>query len=107
MIRNSWKDKGISDDLLKSFWRRLWALETPETIKVGCGFLATRWYRYVSGWVPMVVSLTISYVDTLWNQSLIVSGTVQSRLAFGLVTRSLRIVAACGVGMLCGVPYRV
>ena len=23
LTRNSWKDKGISDDLLKSFWRRL------------------------------------------------------------------------------------
>ena len=34
MIRNSWKDKGISDDLMKSFWRRLWALDMPEKIKV-------------------------------------------------------------------------
>ena len=30
MIRNSWKDKGISDDDLRSFWRRLWALDMPE-----------------------------------------------------------------------------
>ena len=33
-IRNSKKDKGISDDLLKLFWRRLWALDTPKKIKV-------------------------------------------------------------------------
>ena len=28
-IHNSWKDKGISDDVMKSFWRRLWALDMP------------------------------------------------------------------------------
>ena len=34
MIHNSSKDKGILDDLLKSFWRRLWALDMLEKIKV-------------------------------------------------------------------------
>ena len=42
-IRNSWKDKGISDDLLKSFWRRLWALDTSEKIKVWFGVKAWEW----------------------------------------------------------------
>ena len=32
-IRNSWKDKGISGDDLKSFWRRKWALDMLEKIK--------------------------------------------------------------------------
>ena len=32
--RNSGGDKGISDDLLKLFWKRLWALDMPEKIKV-------------------------------------------------------------------------
>ena len=31
---NSWKDKGISHDFPKSFWRRLWVLDTLEKIKV-------------------------------------------------------------------------
>ena len=31
---NCWRDKGISYDLLKSFWRRLWASDMPEKIKV-------------------------------------------------------------------------
>ena len=31
---NSWKDKDISYDLLKSFWRRLWALDMLEKIKI-------------------------------------------------------------------------
>ena len=33
-IRNGWKNKGVSDDLLKSFWRRLYVLDTLEKIKV-------------------------------------------------------------------------
>ena len=33
MIHNSWKDKGISNDNLQSFWTRLWALDTLEKIK--------------------------------------------------------------------------
>ena len=31
---NSWRDKGISDDFLKPFWWRLWALDMLEKIKV-------------------------------------------------------------------------
>ena len=27
--RNNWRDKGISDDLLKSSWRRLWVFDMP------------------------------------------------------------------------------
>ena len=33
-IHNSWKDKGISNDLLNLFWMRVWALDRPEKIKV-------------------------------------------------------------------------
>ena len=32
--RNSWKDKGLLHDFLKSFWRKLWVLDTPKKIKV-------------------------------------------------------------------------
>ena len=32
--RNSKRDKGIYVDLLKSFWRRLWAFDIPEKIKL-------------------------------------------------------------------------
>ena len=48
--RNSWRDKGIFDDLLKSFWRRLWAFNMPKKIKLWLWLLSHK-AIHVEGWL--------------------------------------------------------
>ena len=89
---NCWRDKGISDDLLKSFWRRLWASDMPEKIKVWFWLLSHKaipvgeWMRSRGGEAGCTLcghSLE-SIPHCFWN-------------CVSIWGRSLRIVAACGV----------
>ena len=105
-IHNSWKDKGISGDLLKSFWRRLWVLDTLEKIKVWLCLLSHK-AVHIGKWLSSrVVRLAVSYVRMLWNQSLNVSRIVHRRLAFAVEASKSRQLAVW-MGTLYGVPYRV
>ena len=95
LTRNSWKDKGISDDLLKSFWRRLWAFDMPEKIKLWWWLLSHKavpvgeWLRCRGGEAGCKICghPLESIPHCFWNCG----------EAINIWGRSLRIVAACGV----------
>ena len=108
--RNSWRDKGISDDLLKSFWRGLWAFDMPEKIKLWLWLLSHKAIhvgerlRCCGGEAGCKIcghSLE-SIPHCFWNCA----------EAIRIWSRYLRIVATCGVngsvvwGSLQGLKYR-
>ena len=74
----------MSDVLLKSFWRRLWAFDMPKKRKLWLRLLSHKAIPVGDGLGVMVGRLAARYLDTLWNRFLIVFGTVQRRLAFGV-----------------------
>ena len=95
MIRNSWKDKGISNDDLRSFWRRLWALDTPKILKPWLWLLSHKAVP-VGEWLSSRGHETScklcghaleSISHCFWNCT----------EAISIWSRSLRIVAAYGV----------
>ena len=95
MIRNRWKDKGISDDDLKAFWRRLWALDMPEKIKAWWWLLSHKavpvgeWLSSRGGEASCKLcgQDLESISHCFWNCA----------EAISIWSRSLQIVAACGV----------
>ena len=93
--RNSWRDKGISYDWLKSFWRRLWALDMPKKIKVWLWLLSHKtipireWMRCRGGEAGCKLcghSLE-SIPHCFWNCAEVIN----------IWGRSLKIVTTCGV----------
>ena len=94
-IRNSWKDKGILDDLLESFWRRLSTLDTLEKIKVWMWLLSHKavpigeWLGSCGGEADCKLcgNALESISHYFWN-------CVE---AINIWTKSLIIVTTCGV----------
>ena len=93
--RNSWRDKGISGDLLKSFWRRLWAFDMPEKIKLWLWLLSHKV-------VPVGEWLRCRGEEAsckIWGHSLesIPHYFLNCAEAISIWGRSLTFVATCGV----------